>query len=611
MTEQVLHHMFQGRVERLPEALALSFATTAGRHQLSYAELNRSAVRLADALADVDLPLHGRVVIIADRGPALVVAMLGTLIAGGVFVVVNPSHPVGRVRQVIDAAQPAAILLDDDAPQHHRTLVADDHPHLPALSTSAASAAAQQRRRPAIAPHDPAYVAFTSGSTGRPKGIPHRHATLQQFVDWQAVEFGVSSGSRIAALAPPGFDVSFCEVFGALTRGASLHLVAEDIRNDPAALVTWLRAERISLLQIVPSHWATLLAEIERTPTELPDLSTVMFVGEALSPAVVDRSRAVLSPAPHLVNVYGPTEVVAATFHPIADLPAGGGTVPIGRAIPGREITLRDENGIVTQDEGEICIASPYLTPGYLGDESATGSRFVTYPDSERTVYRTGDLARRLPGGELLFVGRTDNQVKIRGQRVELEDVEAAVMNSGDVLAVAVDVRSSQAGAAILVAFAVPRRPQFFDPEATLAVLVEALPVYMVPSLLVPVRDLPRNANGKIDRVALAQLPLPTSTPQEPVAGDEPSGDRELAIAAIWRELLQRDDIPRTANLFRIGGDSLVATRILSRVRKQFGVRVPLAAFFDDPTIGGLASAIESAPACPAIGGAEGVRAAR
>ncbi|MEH3130231.1 MAG: amino acid adenylation domain-containing protein [Mycolicibacterium neoaurum] len=607
MAEQVLHHMFWRHAERLPGSLALSHVTEAGRSELSYAELEKASRRMADALADTGLPPRTPVVIIADRGPSMVIAMFGTLTAGGVFVVANPAHPVDRVRHVINAARPGAILIDDDAPQEHRRLVEEEFAHLPHLSTTPAASTSTRLDRPDVTCNDPAYIAFTSGSTGLPKGIPHRHATLQQFVDWQAVAFGVSSGSRVAALAPPGFDVSFCEIFGALTRGASVHLVSDEIRNDPAALVQWLREERISLLQIVSGHWATLLAEIEQTGADLPHLATVLFVGEALSPSVVARSRQLLSATTKLVNVYGPTEVVAATFYPIGELPPDLGTVPIGHAIPGRTITLRDQDGAVV-DEGEICIASSYLAKGYLNDDAATESRFVTLPDTDEVIYRTGDGARRLPSGELLFVGRTDNQVKINGQRVELEDVEAAVMNTGAVLAAAADVRTSPTGAMTLVVFAVAQRADDFDPESVREQLATALPAYMVPAVVIAVEHLPRNANGKIDRAAVAQLAAPKPDEDD---GDQPAGEMEQAIAEIWQDLLKQQGISRSANLFRIGGDSLVATRILSRVRKQFGVRISLGTFIDDPTIQGLAIAAASAPASPVIGGTAGVRAAR
>ena len=610
MAEQVLHHMFWRCAERRPEAPALSLATSAGRVELTYAELERAAGRVADALAAADVPPHAPVVIIAERGPGLVIAMLGTLVAGAAFVVANPAHPADRLHHMITAARPAAVLLDDGVPEALQTLIETEFSSLPILSITDDLSTPRLGQRPTIARDDLAYVAFTSGSTGRPKGIPHRHATLQQFVDWQAVAFGVTSGSRMAALAPPGFDVSYCEVFGALTQGASIHLVTEDVRNDPAELVRWLRSERISLLQIVPAQWSALLAEMQRTPAELPDLATVMFVGEALSPGLVTQTRDLLGRALNLVNVYGPTEVVAATFHPIGELAPELRTVPIGDAIPGRQITLRDEHGALA-DEGEICITSRYLTAGYLGDDAATAERFVQLPDSDQTTYRTGDVARRLPDGNLLFVGRTDNQVKIRGQRVELEDVEAAILGTGNVLAAAALVRPSDAGASILSAFVVPRDPAAFDAEALLAEVGDVLPPYMVPAVVVPVDALPRNANGKIDRAAVAELQGPDADAGSGGTVEGPQGETEVAVAEIWRELLKQDDIDRSASLFRIGGDSLVATRILSRVRARLGVRVSLGTFFDEPTIAGLAAAAMSAPASPRIGGAKEVSAAR
>ncbi|MGH8900460.1 MAG: AMP-binding protein [Egibacteraceae bacterium] len=639
MSEQVLHQVFKGWVEARPQALAVAGAA----QRLTYAELDVWAGRVAAALVDVGVRREQPVAVLVERGSDLVASLLGTLVAGGAFVCLNPQHPWERLRQVLAAVSPKAVVADERSWSRHGSLIRAQLPEV--VYVDPRSLETPERAAPSVTvePGDVAYIAFTSGSTGRPKGIPHCHATLSQFVSWQGEAFGIDSAARVAQLAPQGFDVSYCEIFGALCRGASLHVAPEAIRNDPALLGAWLRQERISLLQIVPAHWRALLAELPATPEHpLPDLAAVLFVGEALAPSLVAQSRARLrldastaswprsaapaagpeSPAPaagpdastasrpesaapaagpesaapaggpalRLFNVYGPTEVVAATYHEVDEIPDGLRSVPIGRPIPGREILLVGEAGGV----GEMYIRSPHLAKEYLDNDVETRQRFVQNPlhaDYPDLVYRTGDLARRLPGGDLVFVGRCDNQVKILGQRIELEEVEAAIVGTGDVAEAVVAARSLRVGGQSLIAYVVPRGA--LDPDALRRRLAEILPRPMVPAVLVPVERLPRNANGKIDRDAVRgwDAPLPTDDGEQ-----APGSELEEAVAEIWRELLGVASVGRHADLFSLGGDSLLATRLISRVRARLGVRVALGAFFETPTIAGLAAAVSTAP---------------
>jgi amino acid adenylation domain-containing protein len=586
MSEQVLHQMFKEWVRAQPQALAVSGMS----ERLTYEELDVRADRIAGALVDAGVGKEQPVALLVERGPDLVASLLGTLVAGGAFVCLNPQHPFQRLHQILTTVSPKAVIADDGWWSRHGSLIRVQFPEVAYVDPR--GGVRRELAPPVmVEPGDLAYIAFTSGSTGRPKGISHCHATLSQFVAWQGDAFGIDPSTRVAQLAPQGFDVSYCETFGALCRGASLHITPEAIRADPAQLAAWLRQERISLLQIVPAHWRALLAELPATPEQpLPDLATVMFVGEALAPSLVAQSRARLDPAPRFFNVYGPTEVVAATYYEVGEIPDGLLSVPIGIPIPGREILLVGEADGV----GEIHIRSPHLTKGYLDNDLETRQRFVQNPlhaDYPDLVYRTGDLARRLPGGELMFVGRCDNQVKILGQRIELEEVEAAIVGTGEATQAVATVRSLRDGEQSLIAYVVPRGA--VDPDALRQGLAEILPRCMVPAALVPVERLPRNANGKIDRDAVRDWDAPL-----PADGGEqgPGSEFEEAIAEIWRELLGVASVGRHADLFSLGGDSLLATRLISRVRARLGVRVSLGAFFQTPTIAGLAAAVSTAP---------------
>lgn len=607
--DQVLHQVFKDWARRRPAALAVS----SEGERLSYEQLDDRANRVASELLTAGLMPGQPVIVLADRGVVLVAAQLGTLAAGGAFVCVHPEHPWSRLSHVMGTVAPGAVVADEPAWQRYGDEIRSTFPDVPHIPVPPAPRADHEdavvEPRMGVVPDDLAYIAFTSGSTGRPKGIPHRHAALSQFVAWQGEALGIDGSARVAQLAPQGFDVSYCEIFGALCRGASLHIAPEGARSDPGRLAAWLRDERITLLQIVPAHWQAVLAELpsrDHGQPVLPDLVTVMFVGEALAPSLVTESRERLGPALRLVNVYGPTEVVAATYYEVGDVPAGLRSVPIGFPIPGREVVLDPVSGS-DGPVGEVCIRSRHLTSGYLGTEEED----TAGEGDAGVLYRTGDLARRLPGGELLFVGRADNQVKVRGQRVELEDVEAAMVGTGQVAEAAATVVAPQEGVQSLVALVVPRAPEGFDLGPLRQRLAGSLPGYMVPNAVVSVDALPRNANGKIDRAAVRRQAQEVALPGEEAAvsgsssaaegrggaagDDAPAGELEQAIAEIWQELLGVASIGRHADLFSLGGDSLLAMRLISRVRSRLGVRVTLGAFFEEPTIAGLAAAAGAA----------------
>jgi amino acid adenylation domain-containing protein len=588
MSEQVLHHVFKDWVRQCPLALAV----TGGTERLTYAELDDRANRLAGALVGAGVRKEEPVVmILLERGPTLVASLLGTLGAGGAFVCVDPRLPWQRIRQLLATARPKAIIADQASWARHGRLIRAELPEVRWLIAGDPLEAQWTVPSVIVEPGDRAYIAFTSGSTGQPKGIPHCHATLSHFVAWQGAAFGIEPATRMAQLAPQGFDVSYCEIFGALCRGASLHIAPDSLRSDPAELARWLREEQISLLQIIPAHWRALLTDLPDTEAHpLPDLSTVMFVGEALTLSLIAESRARLRPAPRFVNVYGPTEVVAATYYEVGDISDDLLSVPIGRPIPGREIILVGDAG----EEGEIHIRSRFLTTGYLDNAVETRQRFIQNPqhaDYPDLVFRTGDLARRLPGGDLMFVGRRDNQVKILGYRIELEEVEAAILGTGGVSEAVATVRRRGEDIQSLIAFVVLSGN--VDPDTIRRGLAEILPGHMVPAALVPVEQLPHNANGKIDRDTVREWDAPLPADEgEP----EPGSELEEVIAEIWRDLLGVASVGRHVDLFALGGNSLLATRLISRVRALLGVKVALGAFFETPTIAGLAAAVSTAP---------------
>ncbi|MEQ4304351.1 amino acid adenylation domain-containing protein [Plantactinospora sp. B6F1] len=554
--------------------------------RVSYGELDTSSDRIADALVAHGVPAGAPVALIADNHPAAIAALLGILKAGAAFACLDPRQPPARHAEILADLAPALLIVDDP---ERRTgpvpvLVLDE-----LIRTGRADRPAQ---RP-IDPETPAYVAYTSGSTGRPKGIPHRHRDLAQFVAWQSEAFEIGPGLRVGQLASLTFDVAYCEIFGALCHGATLCLRPPGATADPALLSAWLSNDRVQLLQVIPRLFDEILAAAGAAG--LPELRTVMFVGEALHTERVDRVRGCLGDDVRLVNVYGPTEVVAATFHVVPATAAGppDAVVPIGRPIPGRHLVLLDETGVPCRPGtvGEICIFSPYLADGYHRDARESARRFVPspLPDRPGVMYRTGDLGRLRGGAPLLeFAGRLDNQVKINGIRLELEEVEASAVGHPQVRECAAAVRTAGAGQRLVAYVTTVDGSPVPDLRDHLR---HSVPAHLVPAEVIVLAALPRTVSGKIDRGA---LPAPPTRPA-PAGHVAPRTFLERTLAALVAEVLEVEQVGAHDDFFDIGGNSLQAARLVNRVRDELGLDLGLQALLDAPTVAGAAAAVQAA----------------
>ncbi|MEV0681654.1 amino acid adenylation domain-containing protein [Actinosynnema sp. NPDC050436] len=583
--DATLHGRFEEWAGRTPDAPALDD----GGREWTYGELEAWANRIAHGLIAAGLPAGRPVALLMRNGPASVAALLGVLKAGGVFACLDPRTPATRLTRVLADLGPALVLADRRAAAQldgvAEVVVVPDADGDGGWADGPAGAPC-----PGVRPDAPAYIAHTSGSTGRPKAIPHRHADLAQFVRWQSEEFGIGPGSRVGQLAELPFDVAYCEVFGALCHGATLCLRPEPGAADPAVLADWLRERRITLLQIIPRLFREVLRALDahgRAERWLAGLRTVLFVGEALPSELVsgllrrfDRLRP--------VNVYGPTEVVAATFHPVERLSEGTATVPIGRPIPGRALVLRDEQGRLCPPGvvGEIWIASRYLSGGYLGDDGQTRLRYrpSPFPELPGVLYRTGDLAVLRHDGVLVFSGRADNQVKLSGVRVELEEVAAAVEAHPAVREAAALVRDDGESQRLVV-YVVADAPVDDLPEF----LRRTAPRHFAPHVVVPLEALPRNSNGKVDRAALPEPPARTA-----VAGRSGT-PLERHLAELAATVLGVDRVGPDEDVFDLGGNSLQAARFVNRIREIYGVDVPLHAVLENPTVAATAALVERA----------------
>ncbi|MGW0752187.1 AMP-binding protein [Streptomyces sp. NPDC002587] len=525
-----VHDRFRAVAERAPGATALSEATG----EITYGELLARAARVTGALRDLGAGEGSAVALMLPPGSPQAAALLGVFGAGAHAVCLGTGDTGERGRAVFDSLRPHCLILAGD--RGDRRLVdwyrneLDGHvldldvltdvltyPATPDRAVPGADGttvtSAPGRPEEVASSHRWAYVTYTSGTTGTAKGIPQTHRTFAQFIDWFTGEFGIGPGSRVAQWAAPGYDAGLVEVFAALAVGATLCPVPERIRAHPEKLVAWLDAQGITHLQTVPSFARELIGAVGAAPGRLGSLGHLLLAGEALSGELAEAVRTAL-PAARLVNLYGSTETILATWAEVA-APVRG-AVPIGRSIPGRQVLVLDENdrpcpaGVT----GDIVVLGPQVTPGYIGEGPGCEAFRPLADDGLDAlvgsgIHRTGDLGRRRWDGSLEYSGRGDSRIKISGTRLELIGIEAALAAHASVSSCAVVARTGPDGLVTrLEAYVVPRRTPDGDPVATPADWRAALVRWFgktLPALsFVTLDSLPRNTGGKVDRRALA-----------------------------------------------------------------------------------------------------------
>ncbi|MFD3419449.1 non-ribosomal peptide synthetase [Streptomyces decoyicus] len=558
-----LGDLFAAWVARTPDAPAV----TDGRRTWSYRELDALANRLAHDLIGRGVGPERTVAVVLPRSVELVVAELAVAKAGGAFLPVDPDYPAERRTLMLSDAEPAAVI---DDPAQTRPPTGPDH-----------APQDGDRLAPLHAEH-PAYVIYTSGSTGTPKGVTVPHTGLGDFAAAAAAQYDVTPGDRILQFSSPSFDASVLELCVSLLSGATLVVPPKGpwLGDELAAV---LRDHRITHALIPPAALATVPA-----PTDdngLPELRTLIVGAEACPAELVDRWAA----GRRLINSYGPTEatVVASWTGPLA---VGGGTPSIGRPLPHARVHVLDAamRPVPAGSSGELYVGGSGVARGYLGRPGLTAARFVADPHGTpgTRLYRTGDLARWTADGELEFLGRTDRQVKVRGFRIELGEIEAALTRHPRVAEAVVIVREDEPGRQRLVGYVTPGDPLRVPQPAELrAAVSRSLPVHMVPSAVVVLETFPLTAHHKIDRRALP-APGPARVPD---AGHvTPRTPAERALAAIWSDVLSVRGIGTGDDFFELGGDSVLAVRVLSRIREELGDRLSVRDLFTARTIAAL-----------------------
>jgi len=531
-----LHALIEAQARRTPDAPAVVFEN----QRLTYAELDRRANALAHRLVAQGVGPDVRVGLQLERSLELIVGILGILKAGGAYVPIDPSFPAERVAFIGEDSDARVVLTRESD-------FTSEAEHAPAT---------------AVEPRHLAYVIYTSGSTGQPKGVGVEHRNIVNYVHGVIERLRLEPGMSYATVSTIAADLGNTVIFPSLVTGGCLHVIAQQRTENGALLAEYFEREKIDVLKIVPSHLAAL------NPERVMPSKRLILGGEASRLDWVERLR-MLAPECEIYNHYGPTETTVGvlTYH-VKDIPStASGTLPLGKPLPNVHVELVD---------GEICIGGAQVARGYLNRPELTAEKFAG------GVYRTGDRGRLLADGSIEFCGRVDHQVKVRGYRVELGEIEAALRAHQGVREAVVLLREGE-----LAAFVAPAGT---DPRALKEHLKARLPQYMVPASIALLDKLPLNANGKLDRQALSAF----RPEKETRAGSGPRNETEKALAEIWGALLKVDGIGVDDDVFDLGAHSLMAMKALTQIRERFDVNLSLRNLFERPTVAGLAEAVES-----------------
>jgi amino acid adenylation domain-containing protein len=582
---------FEEQVRRTPEATAVRYAG----ERLSYAQLNERANRLAHFLRELGVGPEVTVGLRLPRSPDLIAALLAVAKAGGAYVPLDPADPAERHAFVLRDTR-TRVLIADAASRDHVPLAADGRTI--ALDAEWPQIAARPAGNPpgTAGPLSLVYVIYTSGSTGRPKGVCITHRGLLNYITACMSGYAFAGDGGAPLFSSLAFDMVVPNIFTPLLMGQVLHVVPPCTQAEIGSHL--LRGAPYSFIKMTPGHLALLRSQL--SPQDASRLAPVLVVGADSFPAHLHTSWREVDTCSRVLNEYGPTEItVANTFGEVDDtVVRSRGVVPIGRPMANTTAYVLDARmepvpvGVI----GELYIGGDGVARGYWGQAGLTAERFVPDPFGATPggrLYRTGDLVRYLPSGELMFVGRVDDQVKVRGYRIEPREVEECLASHDDVEQAVVIAGTDAVGERRLIGYLLAREGAALPGAGELkAFCRQRLPEYMVPAEFGRVDRMPLNANGKLDRGALP--PLSESrigTGGVPVA---PRDEVERAIAAIWSELLGVDDVGTADNYFDLGAHSVLALVALEKVNDEFDVDVPVAEVFNHPTVAELAGVVKT-----------------
>jgi amino acid adenylation domain-containing protein len=587
--------MFEAQVEQTPEATALIF----DNERITYDELNRRANQLAHHLINLGIGPEQLVGVCMERSIEMVVAVLGVLKAGAAYLPLDASYPLERLSFMISDAQPAVVL----AQQQRRELLVGIDVDVVWIDADWDRIATCPEESPVVDVSEQSlcYVIYTSGSTGQPKGVLNLHSGAINRFRWMWERYPFAAGEVSCQKTSLNFVDSTWEIFGPLLQGVPSVIIPDEVVKDPVKLVEVLSRQEVTRITVVPSLLRMILDTGMDLQAKLPKLKYWTTSGEALSTELVDDFQPRL-PHAMLLNLYGSSEVAADVTYcealreviPEDDSSA----IPIGWPIANTQIYLlnSDLQPVPVGAAGELYAGGAGLSRGYHNRPELTAERFVPSPHGSvagARLYRTGDLARYRSDGAIEYLGRTDHQVKLRGFRVELGEVEAVLNDHDAIKEVVVLVREDSPGDPRLVAYVVTNEHGAEVINELRSYMKARVPDYMVPAAFVQLDEFPLTGSGKVDRQA-----LPAPDQSRPVLAEQfvaPRNELEESIAQMWREILALERIGIHDEFFDLGGNSLHAMQIMAKVTNMFDVDLPLHRLLDSPTIAGLAQQIELA----------------
>ncbi|MEJ2767903.1 non-ribosomal peptide synthase/polyketide synthase [Mycetohabitans sp. B46] len=571
-----LHQLFEAQVQRTPNAVAAVFET----QQMTYAELDRRANQLAHHLRAIGVGPEVTVALCAERSLQMLVGLLGILKAGGAYLPLDPSYPAERIAYMLEEAQVAALVMQP----HLESLLPATRAQTVMLETGWAQIATQPSTRPTsiVRPHNLAYITYTSGSTGKPKGVMTQHSSAANYLNFLVRHYRLTEADVVLNVASLAFDASVRDLLGPLVAGARTVLIPPAQAKEPHQYVRAIHAHSVTkLLSITPSLLRSV-CQVADGPQTTPTLRTILTSGEALEADLCTQVHQTLGEQIQVVNQYGPTECTMTSTW-FAAVRQASGIVPIGRPLSNARVYLLDRylQPVSCGVAGELYIAGAGLTRGYVNQPALSAERFIANPFGQgERLYRTGDLAKWRADGQLEYLGRTDHQVKIRGLRVELGEIETQLLAYPDVKQAVVVAREDEPGQKRLIAYLVS--DDAIDTAALRTHLKGSLPDYMTPSAFVKLEAMPMTPNGKLDRKA---LPAPNFVSERYRAARSP---QEQTLTELFAEVLGLPRVGIDDNFFELGGHSLLAMRVAARVRQALGVELPVRLLLEAPTIAEL-----------------------
>ena len=590
-----LHELFQARAAATPDAAALTYE----QDTLSYSELNRRANRLAHRLRALGVGPEVPVALCLERSLNLVVAILAVLKAGGAYVPLDPDYPAERIGFVLSDTGAPVVLTQEELlprlPPHNAAVVCLDR------DNEALTREISDDPDPLATPESLAYIIYTSGSTGQPKGVQVEHRQVARLFTATEEWFSFGRDDTWLLFHSYAFDFSVWELWGALLHGGRLVVAPLWTTRSPQALAGLLVDEAVTVLNATPSLFIGAQEALVQAAWDL-DLRVVVLGGEALQPAALKPWFARFpADGPRLVNMYGITETtVHVTYRPLTAADCEHDSSPIGRPLPDLQLFVLDaaREPVPPGAPGELYVGGAGVSRGYLNRPKLNAERFIPNPFGPGRLYRTGDSARHRIDGEVEYLGRIDDQVKIRGFRIELGEIQAALAANDAVAECAVVAHEVAAGDTRLAAYIVLANASLGDADAERlrgdlrADLEQRLPSFMVPASLTLLDGLPLTSNGKLDR---KRLPAPAWEEQSDAAFVPPQTEAENRIAEIWREILGVERVGAHDNFFHVGGHSLLAARVVTRVRERFSTELSVRALFEHPTLAAFAAHVAGA----------------